>query len=121
MTLILSIASGGDTRTIPLETDALRIGRGSQNGVQIADPTVSKEHAEIVREAGRFSIRDLGSRNGTRVNGIEVREPTPIREGDVIEIGKVQARVITELGEMKTTFDPGAGGRSSSVNLKARD
>jgi serine phosphatase RsbU (regulator of sigma subunit) len=81
---------------------------------------VSKEHAEILRTGERLAIRDLGSRNGTRVNGIEVHEATPIREGDVIEIGKVLARIVTDGAEAKTMFNMGAN-LSSSLNLGARE
>src|SRR5881397_2564313 len=108
MALLLSISIGADRKAFPLDRDASRIGRGSQNAIQIADPTVSKEHAEILRAGERITIRDLGSRNGTRVNGVEVRDPTPIRDGDLIEIGKVLARVTTDPNEAKTMFNNAA-------------
>ena len=60
----------------PLQADRIGIGRSSRNEIQIADATVSKEHAEVSREADGFWISDLGSRNGTRVNGVEVAKPT---------------------------------------------
>jgi sigma-B regulation protein RsbU (phosphoserine phosphatase) len=120
MALLLSISIGSDRKAFPLEGDATRIGRASQNTIQIADPTVSKEHAEIVRSGGGFAIRDLGSRNGTRVNGNEVHELSPIRDGDVIEIGKVLARVTTDPGEAKTILNPSSN-LSSSLNLRARE
>ena len=120
MTLLLSISFGSDRKTFPLDRDAARIGRASQNAIQIADPTVSKEHAEILRAGERITIRDLGSRNGTRVNGVEVTEPTPIRDGDLIEIGKVLARVTTDPDQAKTMFNAAAQ-LSSSLNLGARE
>ncbi len=120
MSLLLTISLGTGHRTFPLDREASRIGRASQNTIQIADPTVSKEHAEILRSGERFTIRDLGSRNGTRVNGVEVREAIPIRDGDVIEIGKVLARVASHSVEAKTLLNT-AGQVSSSLNLRARD
>src|SRR5262245_21039500 len=120
MSLMLSISHGVERKTFPLDRDPLRIGRASQNAIQIADPTVPKEHAEIVRAGQRLAIRDLGSRNGTRVNGIEVHEPTPIREGDVIEIGKVLARIVSDASDAKTMFNQGPH-LSSSLNLGARE
>jgi phosphoserine phosphatase RsbU/P len=120
MDLLLSVTLGSERRTFPLDRDVMRIGRASQNAIQIADPTVSKEHAEITRNGDRLTIRDLGSRNGTRVNGIEVQEPAAIRDGDAIEIGKVFARVTIEGGEAKTVFTPAAQ-LSSALNLGARE
>src|SRR6202008_3240596 len=70
----------------PLETERTGLGRSSRNTIQIVDSTVSKEHAEIARQGDRYTVRDLGSRNGTRVNGVDVTEPVPIRIGDRVEI-----------------------------------
>jgi len=120
MTLLLSISFGTERKSFPLDRDSARIGRASQNTIQIADPTVSKEHAEIARAGEKVTIRDLGSRNGTRVNGVEVHEATPIHDGDLIEIGKVLARVTTDPGEAKTMFNTAAQ-LSSSLNLGARE
>jgi len=120
MPLQLAIATGTERRLFPLDQDVVRIGRGSQNAVQIADPTVSKEHAEIARTSDGLTIKDLGSRNGTRVNGIEARGPVKVRDGDTIEIGKVIARLVTDPGEMKTQFTP-AHELSSALNVGARE
>ncbi len=120
MDLQLVVSIGPEHRTFPIDREALRIGRASQNAIQIADPTVSKEHAEVVRDGGKVTIRDLGSRNGTRLNGIEVHEATAIRDGDVLEIGKIFVRVSAPGGEAKTVFTPAAQ-LSSSLNLGARE
>ncbi len=83
----------GREQSWPLEQPPIRIGRSSRCAVQIADATVSKEHAEIVREGAQWRVRDLGSRNGTRVNGAVVEAPVPIAHGDRLEIGSVLLRV----------------------------
>ncbi len=79
-----------------LDQPVTRIGRSSRATLQIADPTVSKEHAEIIRRGDRWFVRDLGSRNGTRVNGSEAREAMPLGYGDLLEIGHVSLRVTAE-------------------------
>ncbi|HUK63594.1 MAG TPA: FHA domain-containing protein, partial [Dongiaceae bacterium] len=79
-----------------LDQPVTRLGRSSRATLQLADPTVSKEHAEIVRRGERWFVRDLGSRNGTRVNGVEAREPLAVAPGDVLEIGHVSLRVTAE-------------------------
>ncbi len=74
----------------------IRVGRSSRNAIQLSDATISKEHAEIVRAGDGYLIRDLGSRNGTRVNGAEAGEPLPIHPGDDVEIGHVRLKVTDE-------------------------
>lgn len=110
----------GERRAWPLEGEALGIGRSSRNTVQIADPTVSKEHAMLVRAGDGWSIRDLGSRNGTRVNGAEAREALPVRDGDTLEIGKVIVRVGSAEETPETRFSTSVG-LSSSVRILARE
>src|SRR5436309_12632224 len=66
-------------------------------------------------------IRDLGSRNGTRVNGVEVAaEPIPIQEGDTLEFGKVVGRIAADYGDQKTVLGR-ATDLSSSLRLRAVD
>lgn len=50
-----------------------RVGRTKASSIQIKDPAVSEKHAEIVFTDGEWRIRDLGSSNGTRLNGSEVQ------------------------------------------------
>ncbi len=118
MSLLLSGSIAGQVANWTLEGDALTIGRSSRSAVHLPDPTVSKEHAELIRQGGGWSVRDLGSRNGTRVNGVEVREPTALREGDVIEVGSVQLRLRSARPESPTVFSQSAG-LGSSVRLRA--
>lgn len=95
-----------------------RVGRSSRNEIPIADPTVSKEHAEITSRDGRFYVRDLGSRNGTRVNGVEAREPLPLTPGDRVEIGHVLLAVTKEEPSRPVRFSD-ATVLGSSMRLRA--
>ena len=96
MNLFLSAQLGQHQSVWELDKPVMQIGRSSRTAIPIADPTVSKEHAEIARHGAAWTIRDLGSRNGTRVNGVDAREPLPIRAGDLIEVGHVAVRVSAE-------------------------
>ena len=89
MALFLTGVVGEKQSSWPLEGPMLGIGRSSRHAIHIPDGTVSKDHAEITSRAGHFYLRDLGSRNGTRVNGREAREPILIEAGDQVEIGHV--------------------------------
>lgn len=117
--LQLTATVDGQRLVWPLAADVVQIGRSSSNGMHLPDATVSKAHAEIARAGDGWLIRDLGSRNGTRVNGVEVREPVPIRDGDLLEIGKVMVRVGAEAGPMMTRF--AAQDMGSSLHHNAQE
>jgi pSer/pThr/pTyr-binding forkhead associated (FHA) protein len=65
----------------------LLLGRGSQVDVQLEDPFASSRHARIVRQGQLAVIEDLGSTNGTLLNGEPLRGPQPLHPGDRIRIG----------------------------------
>ncbi|MCM0678006.1 FHA domain-containing protein [Micromonospora phytophila] len=79
-------ASGG-VRLVPLTADALTIGRAPANELPIDSNLVSRLHALVERFPSGWSIRDLGSTNGTTVNGSPVRQAQILRDGDRVEIG----------------------------------
>jgi hypothetical protein len=64
----------------------IRIGRQSDNDLVVADPGISRHHAEVINESGTCTLRDLGSTNGTYVNGSVVHEHA-LRDGDRISLG----------------------------------
>ena len=72
----------------PLEGDQLTIGRDSTNGVAINDPEVSRRHARLTFQGGKYVLEDLGSTNGTFVNNQRISAPTPFGVGDVLRIGR---------------------------------
>jgi hypothetical protein len=78
---------------LPLQA-ATRIGRVAGNTMIVDDPHISAEHVEIRFERGQWWLRDLGSSNGTLVNGDPVRAVMGVRPGDVIQCGRVRFRLI---------------------------
>ena len=79
----------GVTPLIPIG-GGVQIGRGislAGGGPPIDDPRVSRAHAEITRASGGYHVCDLGSTNGTFVDGLRVNEPFPIQDGSIIGIG----------------------------------
>ncbi|HZU07444.1 MAG TPA: anti-sigma factor antagonist [Chloroflexota bacterium] len=63
------------------------IGRRSDSDILIDDPSVSRRHAQILYRDGRYYLVDLGSSNGTTLNGRPVTRPAPLAHGDVLQLG----------------------------------
>jgi hypothetical protein len=63
------------------------IGRTQDCDLRISDLSVSRRHAQLARSEDGWLLSDLGSHNGTRVNGWLVREPVPVRPGDLLQFG----------------------------------
>ncbi len=83
------------------------IGRTQDCDLRIADLSVSRHHAQLERSQDGWLLSDLGSHNGTRVNGWLVREPVPVRPGDVLQFGSAMF-VIT--GPEGPGIPPASGG-----------
>jgi hypothetical protein len=70
------------------------IGRSPDADLVIADDFVSSTHAKVVPSADGFILEDLGSTNGTLLNGQPATRPLPITAGDVIELGQNRLEVV---------------------------
>lgn len=70
-----------------LDSDVVSIGRDPSSDIFLDDVTVSRRHAEVARDGARYSIRDVGSLNGTYVNRKRV-EHGELSEGDEVQVGK---------------------------------
>ncbi|MEU6770510.1 DUF1707 and FHA domain-containing protein [Streptomyces sp. NPDC046759] len=79
----------------PARTHPLRIGRDPANGLRLNHETVSRVHAELSRQGGMWVLRDLGSTNGTTVNGRRVIGSVVVREGDQVTFGRMAFRLAT--------------------------
>ncbi|MFY0525349.1 sigma 54-interacting transcriptional regulator [Archangium gephyra] len=75
----------------PLGSEVLRIGKAPDNDVVLDHPTVSRNHLVVRRQGDRFLVQDLGSTNGTFLDGAQVREAW-LRPGVLIEVGDVRLR-----------------------------
>jgi pSer/pThr/pTyr-binding forkhead associated (FHA) protein len=85
----LLVIKGGPSAgsTVLMDKDIMRLGRSPDSDVFLNDITVSRRHAEILREGGRFVIKDAGSLNGTYVNRERV-DGAELASGDELQIGK---------------------------------
>ena len=73
-------------------TGTLSCGRAVTSDLSIVDPTVSRQQAELIVEQDRVTVRDLGSSNGTFVNGVKIGE-VALAAGDIVTFGQVAFRV----------------------------
>ena len=87
------ISTTGD-QTIDLpDGRAIVVGRAVTSDLPIYDPTVSRRHAEVTLTNGGVSVKDLGSSNGTYINGTQISESTA-GDGDIVTFGKVAFKVL---------------------------
>lgn len=82
----------------PLKDAPLTLGRASDADGQVIDDNVSRQHVRFEWDATArlHSVTDLGSRNGTRVNGEQVTGPALLRDGDEITLGATTIRFTTQ-------------------------
>jgi pSer/pThr/pTyr-binding forkhead associated (FHA) protein len=76
----------------PLGDQPAVIGRGRKADLVIAEATISRTHVRIRREDGRFLVEDLGSTNGTQLNGQRVGR-AELHDGDELRMGKLELRL----------------------------
>lgn len=86
----------------------ITIGRANSSHVVLSDPLVSRAHAVVERIGEQWLIRDLGSRNGTYVNGMRVGRATSLRAGDVVQVAETRLQVLSGTSDdsMQTQAPP---------------
>lgn len=82
-----------DGRRVVLDQDKVTLGRLPECELAVADPNVSRRHADVKRAAdGSWVVEDLGSTNGTKVNGLRISGPRRLEDGDQITVGSTSVR-----------------------------
>jgi pSer/pThr/pTyr-binding forkhead associated (FHA) protein len=115
------MASSGETAgmVFPLTLPMMVIGRAPSAEIRVNEHAVSNEHARLEGAGGRYSIVDLGSTNGTYVNGQRVVARVPLSGGDTIRTGATTFTFVTrETGTAAATLK--LGGTEVSAPLTAR-
>ena len=102
----LTIRANGSESVFVIEDEQITIGRAPHNDVSIQDGLASKEHARIRKSASGWTLVDLESHNGTKVNGAFANKKA-LEHGDTIQIGKTELRFALEgAARAKPTHNP---------------
>lgn len=89
-----------------VEANPFIIGRGSECHLILPERQVSRQHALVTNEGGKYTLHDLGSKNGTHLNGIQVKGQAPLSDGDEIQIAlAVKLVFVGSDATLPLTFD----------------
>src|SRR5512140_2814427 len=103
----LEIKDAAGARRVPIDKDVFAIGRRTGNDLKLNEADISREHADLSREGGVFTLRDRQSRFGTFVNGERVTERA-LTHGDLIRLGQNGGVEMVFLSQPVVELNPSA-------------
>jgi hypothetical protein len=92
MLRLVALSPGMTGRTHELKLDKTSIGRTEDNTFQVAEPSVSSHHCEVLLRGSEVVVKDLNSTNGTYISGEKVTERT-LKPGQILRLGQVEMRL----------------------------
>jgi pSer/pThr/pTyr-binding forkhead associated (FHA) protein len=107
MARLVLLSEGFNGRTYELKVEKTTVGRVSDNAFEIPEASVSSHHAEILLRGSEVVIRDLGSTNGTYINGEKITEAV-LKPGQMLRFGTVELRLDTGTGPASAPAAPPA-------------
>src|ERR1051325_3735980 len=108
MSKLVLLTEGFAGRTYELNVEKTTVGRVEDNAFQIAEPSVSSHHAEIILRGNDVVIKDLNSTNGTFINGEKITESV-LKPGQTLKFGQIELRLEGADG----AGAPAAGGKAA--------
>jgi pSer/pThr/pTyr-binding forkhead associated (FHA) protein len=90
---LIVLAGAKQGLEIPLKKDKFLIGRAKECALRAGSEAISRRHCAIMRAGDGWTVKDLGSRNGTHVNDVRIGEETPLKVGDELRVGPLEFRV----------------------------
>jgi len=118
-------------KSYPLDKSEIYIGRDINNDIVISDAEISRKHCRLILQGGGYVIEDLGSTNGSFVNGQRLMGPHPLRPGELMMLGEnvglsyemigfdVDATVVGGAPPMADAFSEDAYGAAPAVESYA--
>ena len=121
MKVVLVMIRDGERRDFPLTAPKFTLGRRTDCNLRIPTKDVSRQHCQIVLQGGAVRVKDLGSSNGTFVNGKRVAE-TELKAGDKLAIGPVLffVQIDGKPAEFKAE-DAAAAAAAAAANARRHD
>lgn len=116
MARLVLLSEGFNGRTYDLKVEKTTVGRVSDNAFEIPEASVSSHHAEIILRGSDILIRDLGSTNGTFINGEKITEAV-LQPGQTLRFGTVELRLDTGTGPAPTPNTPPPATRKPKQTL----
>jgi EAL domain-containing protein (putative c-di-GMP-specific phosphodiesterase class I) len=93
------LADDQPVRRFRVDASRFTIGRKPESSLCISSPTVSRDHAEMTAIDKGLLLRDVGSTNGTYVNGTRITQPCTVQHGDLLQFGQMVFRVVQQSTE----------------------
>src|SRR6478672_4055885 len=90
---LIVLAGAKEGLEIPLKKDKFLIGRAKECALRAGSEAISRRHCAIIRRDTGWTVRDLGSRNGTHVNDEKITAEVPLKPGDELRVGPLIFRI----------------------------
>jgi pSer/pThr/pTyr-binding forkhead associated (FHA) protein len=123
-TLTLTAPPSQAGRSVTIRPHGTVVGRGEDADLSVTDDRVSRRHFMVCERAGRYEVADLGSRNGTQLNGEPVTAIRPLRDGDRLSAGGVEIEFswgMTVLPAARRSTPPSGGSWRPDEETKVSD
>ncbi|MDC0709572.1 FHA domain-containing protein [Stigmatella sp. ncwal1] len=109
----------GRKTVVPFVREEITIGRQEGNTIRLTERNVSRRHARLLRQNGHVVVEDLGSSNGTRINGERISGQSAIKDGDLLQIGDYDLALQNEAALAASKAASSASSASSRPTLPA--
>lgn len=93
MARLVVLSEGLTGRTYELKVDKTTVGRVEDNAFQIAEPSVSSHHCEVLMRGNEVVVKDLNSTNGTFISGQQITQEGVLKPGQILRLGQVEMRL----------------------------
>jgi pSer/pThr/pTyr-binding forkhead associated (FHA) protein len=105
---LVVLAGAKEGLEIPLKKEKFLIGRAKECALRAGSEAISRQHCAISRHESGYTVKDLGSRNGTYVNDKRITEEVPLAAGNELRVGPLKFRVDTIAEKVEKAATPGA-------------
>jgi pSer/pThr/pTyr-binding forkhead associated (FHA) protein len=109
----------GKTTSVPLVREEITIGRKEGNTIRLTDRNVSRRHAKLQKQDGAYVLQDLGSYNGTVINGTRLSDTRSLKTGDQIVIGDYKLNIVDEGAALIAPSQTASTTASAAVSYQA--